>query len=320
MGKTTLVTNLSLHSALQGQRTLAMTFDPSLRLKDLLTEEVMDQTQNLEVFLIDPAQIFEHLLGQINPEEARAFKNNRLFGYLLEGIVGLQEFTSLYYLVEMMRSQKYDVIYVDTPPFQNALEFFYAPEKFRKLFESKILRLFIESENENFITNFIKSSSRMALKTLQNLTGLEFFKQLLDFIRILETIRPTVLNTLNEIEKGFKTGAVLVDYISAYGIENVVQADDFLSELKGIHLKVERYYVSKYMGRGLDNILEQQNLEMAEPLRQFLQKKAAESQIVEKHLQDLSNAHKVSIIRVPYFTSSMKPKEIAEKWDEHTRA
>lgn len=318
VGKTTLVTARSLRSAYQGQKTLALTFDPSLRLKDLLNQELTFQNKNLDVFFIDPSQIFEDLLSQVSAEDAQIFKSNKLFKYLLEGIVGLQEFTSLYYLMRMIQSRKYDVIYVDTPPFQNALEFFQAPEKLKRLFESRVLGLFIDSEREGLFKSLIKSSSRIALKTLQSLTGLDFFKQLLDFIRVLEKVKPHVLDTLDDVDHALHDGRILVDYISAYGPEPIQQADAFIDELKNMNLEVSHYYLSKYPGEW-DIFLENAEKDTTSPLQRFLRKKALEGKKTEELLRDLSEKHKIDIIRVPYFTENIGLTDMAEKWDEHTK-
>lgn len=319
VGKTTLVSVRALSSAMSGRKTLAMTFDPSLRLKDILNLEVKESTQNLEVFLIDPKKIFEHLLGRLeSKEEQEELLQNKLFQNLLTRIVGVQEFTSLYYLTQKM-SEDYDFIYVDTPPFQNALEFFDGPQKLRRLFESKVLDLFLESQAEGLFKSFIKSSSRIALKTLKGLTGLDFFKQLLDFINILEKVRPIVLQTLNQAEEAFANGQIQVDYVGLYKADNIHQAEDFISEIVGRGLHLKSYYLSKYVDVDAIDLKTIESHRVSPVLSALMKNQAQEAQKSETLLKKLSSRYKLDMIRVPYFRESEDLKDIARNWNGLTK-
>lgn len=315
VGKTTLVSLLSLNQAIQGKKVLAITFDPSLRLGSLLTEEVQQRYETLDVFLINPTYIFESLLQETG-FKVQNLKENKLFQNLLERIVGLQEFTSLYYLNQMRKSKKYDVVYVDTPPFQNALDFFEAPQKLKKLFQSKIFNFFLGAETEGFLGGFLKSSRKLSLKTLKNLTGLDFFVQLLDFLQALETLQPIVLQTLAESEAGFLNHEVTLDYISNYSEASVKQTEGFLERLVHLKLKIDHYYLSKFPG----DLSEVINSNQEETLKNMLRTKDKDFRAAETRLLKLKDRYKIHLIRIPHLNfRSLAQEQVAKDWHDITQ-
>lgn len=298
VGKTTLVTLRAINESHQKKKVLAITFDPSLRLGDLLNNDLKTNL-DLDVFLVNPKQMFSQILSDLNYEGSESFKNNKLFKNLLESITGLQEFTSLYHLNHTMKLGLYDLILVDTPPFQNALDFFEAPQKLRRFFESTAIKLLIATEAKGLVSGLFKASSRVALKVLKNLTGLDFFNQLQEFLYALEKMRPVILKTLEESEKNFKSGKIKLNYISLFTAMHAEQAKSFLYELNSRELRVSKYYLSKYPGE-LNNIIE--NLgPSANRFQEFLIARSQNAQNAKLHLRELKQKYKIETVFVPYF-------------------
>lgn len=318
VGKTTLVTHLAMGQVLKGKKVLAITFDPSLRLGDLLNHNTVKDEKNLEIFLIDPNKVFAILLQNLKNQNQDDLRSNKLFKNLLEEIVGLQEFTSLYYLNQAMHSNKYDYIVVDTPPFQNALDFFEAPQKLKNMFESKVLRFFLGPQNEGLMSSFVKSSGKLAIKTLRNLTGMDFFKQLLDFIQALEDMQPLILETLNSCESDFRSGKIQIDYISLYSGSQVEQAESFILKLADLNLKLSKYYLSKYPGQ-----LEHTDLITKNEFKVFsdyIDLKKSDQKATESRLRTIAEKYNLETIRIPYLTwNPSDPYEVARQWDDIIR-
>jgi len=135
VGKTTLAAALGLSAARAGRRTLVMTFDPSLRLKDALgvgerarDQEVpvrVDTPGRLDVSLLDARATFDRLVLEYSPDEAAARRilDNRFYRHLAGGLAGILEYMAVERLFEVTAARRYDRIILDTPPTRQALDF-----------------------------------------------------------------------------------------------------------------------------------------------------------------------------------------------------
>ena len=97
VGKTTLAAAMGLHAASEGQNTLVMTFDPSMRLKDTLgvgeearDKEVrvaVDTPGSLHASILDARATFNRLVERYAPDEPsrRRILNNRFYNHLAGG-------------------------------------------------------------------------------------------------------------------------------------------------------------------------------------------------------------------------------------------
>jgi len=153
VGKTTLAAALGLESARRGARTLVMTFDPSLRLKDALGvgERARERPVaidagtpgRLEVALLDAKRTFDHLIETYAPDRAAAERiyGNRFYRDLSGNLAGILEYMAVERLFEVARDRTYDRIILDTPPTRQALDFLEAPDRIVHFLDSGAVRL-----------------------------------------------------------------------------------------------------------------------------------------------------------------------------------
>jgi anion-transporting ArsA/GET3 family ATPase len=153
VGKTTLAAALGLESARRGARTLVMTFDPSLRLKDALGvgERARERpvavaagtSGRLEVALLDAKRTFDHLIETYAPDPAAAERiyGNRFYRDLSGNLAGILEYMAVERLFEVARDRTYDRIILDTPPTRQALDFLEAPDRIVRFLDSGAVRL-----------------------------------------------------------------------------------------------------------------------------------------------------------------------------------
>src|SRR5439155_25373414 len=68
---------------------------------------------------------------------------NRIYQELSSAVAGSQEFTAVAKLYDLVGSERFDVIVLDTPPSRNALDFLDAPDRLTNFFEGRALRAFL---------------------------------------------------------------------------------------------------------------------------------------------------------------------------------
>jgi anion-transporting ArsA/GET3 family ATPase len=153
VGKTTVAAALGAESAEQGDDTLVMTFDPSLRLKDTLgvgdaardqeVEVALDAPGRLSASLLDARRTFDRLVERYAPDETsrRRIVENRFYRDLAGHLAGILEYMAVERLYEVASEGRYERIVLDTPPTRQALDFLEAPQRIVGFLDSGAVRL-----------------------------------------------------------------------------------------------------------------------------------------------------------------------------------
>lgn len=213
VGKTTMAASLAIRARQLGRRTLVITVDPAKRLATAMgldltgvEERVVPNLTGspaggvLSAAIVDSKKTFDDFIvnHSTDPDLFRKLSKNRLYQQLSTTLSGSQEFTALERLLQAFESGKYDLVILDTPPTQHAIDFLSAPERIRNLFQDTITRWFMNpAENSGFlgqglIGSIIGRGTRVALKSLEVLTGARFIDELIDFFHSIQSIQKTL--------------------------------------------------------------------------------------------------------------------------------
>ncbi len=242
VGKTTMSAALGLALAEQGQRVMVLTIDPSKRLaqalgfKNNLEEAVVPHSSGrLSAGVIEPDVIFDRFVrrSSSSPEAAERLLNNRLYRQLSRSLSGSQEFTSLERLLEVYESGKYDVILLDTPPAEHALDFLRAPNRIYSLFQDSVTKWFVRAEQEAPLwQRLMNKGTQTVLTALEKVTGASFIRELADFFQSMAALQLRVSERsmrVHQLLTGKQTGFVLV---TGFDQVKLREAEEFLAELQ----------------------------------------------------------------------------------------
>ena len=252
VGKTTLAAALALGSARAGQRTLAMTFDPSLRLKDALGvgEAAKDEPVRvrlsgggqLDVALLDAKRTFDRLIRTYAPDAAAAERifSNRFYQDMAGNLAGILEYMARERLFEMRALDRYDRIILDTPPTRQALDFLQAPERMMNLVDSKAIRFardpWWDGKGEKNLA--FRLAAKGALELSDRLIGRRFLLDVVEFIRAFAPLFDGFRRRAEEVRDLLKVNTTRFLLVTGPGPERVPDAMFFLRKLKesGHHL------------------------------------------------------------------------------------
>jgi anion-transporting ArsA/GET3 family ATPase len=255
VGKTSMAASLGVMAASQGVRTLVLTIDPAHRLAQALGlekrpgEEVpVPAIPGLAAAMIDPRREFdEFVLGAVDKGIARGLFNNRLYQQLVGNLNGSQEFTSLVKLVNVSKSGKYDLIILDTPPTQNAVDFLKAPERIYALFQDTVIGWFSNPQKEEgWIKRTLHRGTRIVTTALERVTGSVFIHELKDFfhhISFLQNRIAAISKETNDLIHSSKTGFVLV---TGFDEAKLKEALEFHQDLEGEKLNLRAVIVNRW--------------------------------------------------------------------------
>lgn len=251
VGKTTVSAALGVLAAQNGLRTLVLTIDPAKRLASALglglptTEVVRVPGQNYsgELFaaVIDTEKGFSDFVRESarDPQTMNRLLANPLYRQLSTTLGGSQEFTSLHSLYQAVASQKYDLVILDTPPAQHAVDFLRAPERIYNLFQSSITKWFMEvPERQSILQKLISRGTQTVLKALEKVTGAEFMSELAEFFQAVRGIQDRISARSIETHRLLMSAQCGFVLVTGFDEAKLNEAVDFHNELHkgGYHL------------------------------------------------------------------------------------
>lgn len=246
VGKTTVAASLGVLAASKGLTTLVLTIDPARRLATALgiadSDEIIkvpltESTAGGELWagMIHPEKIFESFVRTTasTTEAAERLLRNPLYQQLATTLSGSQEFTSLERVLAALEANKYDLILLDTPPSQHAIDFLRAPQKIFNLFQESVTKWFVKSdESKDFFGKLFSQGTQTALKALQKLTGAKFISELSDFFESVSALQVKVRQRsikLHQMLSSDETGFLLVTGADEVKLK---EAEDFRRDLQ----------------------------------------------------------------------------------------
>ncbi len=220
VGKTTIAAALSLSAARRGRRVLCLTIDPARRLADSLgltlapgvEAEVAAErlaavgaapTGTLSVAMLDPKQTFDDLVTKhaSSPAVAEKILQNQFYRHVSTSLAGTQSYMAMEKVLAVLKSGRYDLIVLDTPPTSEALDFLDAPERLVEALDSPAMRWLVQAlqPSGGFSMRLLARGVAALLRTMGRLTGRGFLEDMAAFV-----------GELNELFGGFKERAAEV--------------------------------------------------------------------------------------------------------------
>ena len=203
VGKTTTSAAVALGMAARGARVAVVTIDPARRLANALG---LDELENeptrvdperlrghgsepfggeLWAMMLDPKRTFDELIDRVaaDPERAAEIKRNRVYRELSTAVSGSQEFSAVAKLYELERSDRFDLLVLDTPPSRNALDFLEAPGRLTSFLEGRTLRTLARPTGVGM--RVLGRGASPLLGALRRVTGVDLLSDLSTFFGLL---------------------------------------------------------------------------------------------------------------------------------------
>lgn len=209
VGKTTTAATLALLAALDGRRVLALTIDPARRLADALglqalghdvqqvPDEKIDEVARrrglervpggkLSAMMLDQKRAFDELVARYAKDEKlrQRILKNAIYQQISASLAGSHEYAAMSKLSELAREERYDLLVLDTPPTENALDFLDAPERISEAVDSPALQWFIKpylQQAGSWSLRLVGVGGAFVLRGLARFVGSQFLQQMAEF-------------------------------------------------------------------------------------------------------------------------------------------
>jgi anion-transporting ArsA/GET3 family ATPase len=202
-GKTTVAAALALEAARRGRKALVLTIDPARRLADAMgVESLGNRPQmiprttldalgvpsagNLSAMMLDMKRTFDDLVERFAESEEirdRVFANS-IYQHVSNALAGSVEYSAMEKVFEMHQSRAFDLIVVDTPPAQHALDFLEAPQRLLEFLDSRLVKMLIHPAFKagRFGFRLFHRATQRVLHVLERITGIGFLEDLSEFL------------------------------------------------------------------------------------------------------------------------------------------
>ncbi|MFT7473204.1 MAG: anion-transporting ArsA/GET3 family ATPase [Verrucomicrobiales bacterium] len=236
VGKTTVSAALGLAATqhLEGD-VLVLTIDPARRLAAALGIDISGNdavrvpgsgtsTSRLFAAMLDPGPAWDSMVvSQAAPDDAARILANPVYRRIADTFVHGNDYAALAWLDEAIASDEYRLIIVDTPPSQNALDFFDAPARVSEFFGSSLL-VWLTGGDGSFVGG---AAAKSFASLADRLLGAEFFADVVEFFQLMNKVVPGMVD---------RTSTVAADLAGddAAFIAVTAPSDDVVLKLEGL--------------------------------------------------------------------------------------
>ena len=207
VGKTTISASLALAGARRGRRVLVLTIDPAKRLADALGVRSLGNTPRaiprklldrlgvpaegrLSAMMLDMKRTLDDLVERF-AEDAVArdrILENPIYQHASDALSGSAEYSAMEKVFELCEREDLDLIVLDTPPSQHALDFLEAPQRLLEFLDSRLVQLLLHPAFAagRFGFRLFQRSAHQVLKTLERVSGISFLEDISEFLLAFE--------------------------------------------------------------------------------------------------------------------------------------
>ncbi len=209
VGKTTTSATLGLLAALRGRRVLVLTIDPARRLADALSvsslsheiQKVPEERLRilaaargekpvpggvLDAMMLDQKRAFDDLVTRYATDTKLRDRvlRNQIYQQISSALAGSHEYAAMSRLYELSQLDRYDLLVMDTPPTENAIDFLDAPDKMAKAVDSETIQWIVKpylQQAGSLSLRLLGMGGTIVLKGLARFLGSAFLSQVAEF-------------------------------------------------------------------------------------------------------------------------------------------
>lgn len=289
VGKTSLSATIGLQAAIMGRKVLVLTIDPAKRLANSLglkefgnTETKIDLssmegvTGELWAMMLDGQKTFDELIKNLTEDEEtqQRILNNNIYKGITDTIVGNQEYMATEKLFDVVSSQRYDLVVLDTPPVKNALDFLDSPGRMARFVDKRVMKWFLTSKTKKkgILNRLLTGTSAALFRLLGYIFGPEFLEDIAVFFINFRDLYEGFQERHSAVEQIFRDKGTSFLIVSAPHEPALEVAEFFLTELARRNMNTpaviaNQCHVAEYDKLDPNELLEEQAQSLCDGLQ-----------------------------------------------------
>jgi len=266
VGKTTLAACIALEAAKRGARALVLTIDPARRLADALGLEALGNIPSelpkevharlglpdgarLSAMMLDMKRTFDDLVERL--AESAAVRDrilaNPIYQQLSDALAGSSEYAAMEKVYELTESGLYDLLVLDTPPSQHALEFLDAPRRMLEFIDSRIVKLMVHPAFSagRFGFRLFHGTGQRALRLIERVSGIGFLEDISEFLLAFEGMSTGFRDRATCVQSMLLGADARFVLVAAPSPEAARNAEHFLAHLVATNVPVSGVAINR---------------------------------------------------------------------------
>jgi anion-transporting ArsA/GET3 family ATPase len=259
VGKTTLSAALGVRLATGGLRVAVLTIDPARRLADTLgLSELGDQPQHiplpldcedggegcLHALMLDAGATFDRLVRRSASTSLAAERilANRYYRFASSRLTGTHEYMAMERLQELVESDLYDAVVLDTPPTRHALDFLTAPDRLARFLDRRVLKVLALPRTVQGMEH-LQQRSGLVVSVLARLVGTGTLREIAEFLSFLEDLTDAIAPRVQAVRAQLHAARFYLVTTPVPAAQ--LEALEFLQELQQRELPFHGYLVNR---------------------------------------------------------------------------
>ena len=259
VGKTTVAAALAMAAAKQGRRVLVMTIDPSRRLAQNLglssdhdapvQVPVPGATGSVHALVVDVQRTFDALIAARakSPEQAQSIRQNRIYQHFSASLAGSHEYAAIEKLWDGVHDGRFDLVVLDTPPAQNALDFLEAPQRILQFLEGQALMENVPGASwaKRVSRRLFDLGGGLIKNNVAKIAGGETLDEVLAFLRALSDMYDSFTERAKGIEALLASDKCAFALIGGTAVTQQDAIVRFEHDLKRFHIEPHGYVLNR---------------------------------------------------------------------------
>jgi anion-transporting ArsA/GET3 family ATPase len=263
VGKTTTAAALGLMMAVHtNARVLVLTVDPARRLAGALGLEAIGNTEvaisperfaaaglephgQLVVAMLDTKKGWDDLIARHAPSVSvrDAILANPVYDSISARFIQSHDYLAAERLAEIHASGRYDLVIVDTPPSQHALDILDAPRRMAEFFSSRLLRWLTVPARSRLLT----LASRPFYQVADRVLGSQFLEDIVEFFSLLQTMERGFVERALGVQRLLEDRRTTFVVVSTLESAPAAEAEYFIRELERRRLTLGALVLNKVL-------------------------------------------------------------------------
>ena len=268
VGKTTFAAALGLREALRGRSVLVLTADPAKRLADALgMYGLRDDPSSislpegaeggeLHAAMLETKTSADAIIRRAAENETRAQRvlDNKIYQAFSNTLARSHAYAAMERVHEAIHDPRYDLVIVDTPPAQSAIEILEAPARLVRFLDQRVVRWFLQP---------VDGSGRLrggalTRRLLTAMTGESLVAALTDFLGEMAFLREGFSERARDVRdtmRSSETEFILVSSADSVGVEAARSVADEVARRGFVlgHIVFNRAFIPGVEGTDVDD-------------------------------------------------------------------
>lgn len=144
----------------------------------------------MAALMLDMKRTFDALVTRFaDSEEARRrILDNRIYQHVSDALAGSAEYSAMEKVFELSERDDFDLIVVDTPPSQHALDFLEAPRRLLEFLDSRLVQMLLHPAFAAGRLGFrlFQRGTERVLRVIEKVSGVSFLEDISEFLLAFE--------------------------------------------------------------------------------------------------------------------------------------